>query len=180
MLTPFLQRKVALAYYRWDQTKDGLVDGNDFELVGRKVAAALGPDDGSSEHDNIVNAYRGLWNNYLKAYNLDPGEALSLSAHLAGHEQFTQHPGAAEFAESTNRPIFTAIDRDGDGRIDQQEWAAFLGALGATEDEAEKAFRLLDRDGDGTVSTQELSVALFEYYNSDDPNSPGNGFFGEG
>ena len=37
MASPFQQRKAALAFYRWDQTKDGVV-----RLQGRPAAAARG------------------------------------------------------------------------------------------------------------------------------------------
>ena len=178
MLSPFLQRKVALAYYRWDQTKDGIVNGADFEQVGRRVADTLGLAAESDQHKRILAAYRGLWDRYSTLYGVDGQGALTLQDHLAAQEQFLQHPEAAAAAQSANTAIFTAIDLDGNGQIDLAEWKAFMHGLETGEDAAQVAFQHLDQDGDGALSTEELANAFFEYYSSDDPSAHGNHFFG--
>jgi Ca2+-binding EF-hand superfamily protein len=47
-----------------------------------------------------------------------------------------------------------------------------------TEAEAADAFRRLDLDRDGYLSREEIFQNMKEYYFTDDPNAPGNWFFG--
>jgi Ca2+-binding EF-hand superfamily protein len=178
MLSPFLQRKIALAYYRWDQTKDGLVDGADFEQVGRRVADKLGLAQDSAEHSKILAAYRSVWDQYSKLYGTDSQGTLTLQDHLTAQEQFIQHPESAAAAESANAATFVALDLDGNGLIDLREWQAFLHAVGASDEESLAAFKHLDQNGDGSLSVEELAQAAYEYYSSDDPSAHGNFFFG--
>ena len=56
MATPFQQRKAGLAFYRWDQTKDGVVRAGDLELWGKEVAAHLNITQGSPHYDKILRA----------------------------------------------------------------------------------------------------------------------------
>ena len=56
--------------------------------------------------------------------------------------------------------LFSHIDADGSGKIDQSEFEAALGAGGTNLAKADEVFGRLDTDRDGSVTLQELSSAL--------------------
>jgi Ca2+-binding EF-hand superfamily protein len=62
--------------------------------------------------------------------------------------------------------------------VSEQEYKNYLLTIQVTEAEAADAFRRLDLDRDGYLSREEIFQNMKEYYFTDDPNAPGNWFFG--
>lgn len=184
MLSSFQLRKLVLGYYRWDTTKDGLVRASDFEELGRRVAGSLGVDSGSDQYESILNGYRGVWAAYWQGLDADGDNAVTLQEVLAAAEGGLD-PSAvnveevAAFAKQTNLRLVGALDANGDGELEPEEYTAFVGALGVSEENAAKAFGKLDSNGDGKLSAEEIAVAWGEYYASDDPSATSNWFYGE-
>lgn len=57
--------------------------------------------------------------------------------------------------------IFTAVDADGDGAIDIDEYARTFTAINPSKDELARAgFNIIDADGDGAISRAELIDAM--------------------
>ncbi|NES65060.1 MAG: hypothetical protein F6K24_07255 [Okeania sp. SIO2D1] len=50
MLSPFVQRKVAMAFYKYDQSKNGLLEKEDLLLIGKKIAASFGFKESDSKY----------------------------------------------------------------------------------------------------------------------------------
>jgi Ca2+-binding EF-hand superfamily protein len=70
--------------------------------------------------------------------------------------------------------FFALADRDGDGRVNENELIMHFRAWNHTEDQAREAFQRLDRNGDGAISKQDWMTNLEEFYYSEDPEAPGN------
>lgn len=81
--------------------------------------------------------------------------------------------------EPAARAVVRALDLDGDGQVDRQEFKVFQDAFGRSETHCATAFGKLDRDGDGQLTVGELPAATREYYTSADPDAVGNFLFGE-
>jgi len=94
-----------------------------------------------------------------------------------------EDPAFPEFVEKSAIPfsiaVFTAADKDKDGRINAAEMMAAQIRGGMSEEETTKAFSILDTDGDGYVTTDEYFEAAREFYLSDDPAARGNHIAGE-
>jgi len=74
--------------------------------------------------------------------------------------------------------MFDAVDLDGDGVISIKEYNIVLKAQGCSDEDSRHAFAKLDLDGDGRISREEYARAIYDYHVSNDPNAPGNWFYG--
>ncbi len=177
MASPFQHRKAALAFYRWDQTKDGVVRADDLEMWGKEVAVHLNIARGSPQYDKILETYRQTWQTVFKPLDKDNDNALTLEEYSASFGVFLD-PQGTEQVIAGNRSPFDALDLDGDGLIERNEYAAFVRPLGVAEQDARTAFSHLDRDGDGLIERDEFAQDLHDYFASDDRSAPANWFFG--
>ncbi len=177
MTSPFQQRKTALAFYRWDQNKDGLVRADDIAQWAQGVAAHLNLAQGSPEYTQITDAYRLVWEFWFKPFDKDHDDAVTLDDWLDARVAF-QDPQAYAQSVQANQELFDLLDRDADGRIGPDEYAAFVTPVGASDQEVRTAFSQLDRDGDGFIERDEFATDLAAYFQSDDPTERGNWIFG--
>ena len=177
MVSPFQQRKAALAFYRWDRNKDGVVRADDIVQWGQDVAAHLNFAQGSPEYTQITDAYHRVWEFWFKPFDTDQDDALTLDDFLDQLVAF-QDPQAAAQSVRGNHELFDLLDRDADGRIGPAEYAAFVRPAGVADQEVRTAFSQLDRDGDGFIERDEFAKDLVAYFQSDDPTERGNWFFG--
>jgi Ca2+-binding EF-hand superfamily protein len=177
MVSPFQQRKGALAFYRWDRDKDGVVRADDIAQWGQGAAAHLNLAQGSPEYTQITDAYHRIWEFWLKPFDTDQDDALTLDDFLAQLVAF-QDPQAYAQGIQANQELFDLLDRDADGRIGPDEYAAFVQPIGVSDEETQTAFSQLDRDGDGFIERDEFAADLLGYFQSDDRAERGNWFFG--
>ena len=69
-------------------------------------------------------------------------------------------------------------DRDGDGRLDEAEYATILWCYGIADADARAAFRHLVTDGSGYLTNAAMEIVFAEFFRSDDPAAPGNWMIG--
>jgi hypothetical protein len=69
-------------------------------------------------------------------------------------------------------------DRDGDGRLDENEYATILWCYGIADADARAAFRHLVTDGSGYLTNAAMEKVFAEFFRSDDPDAPGNWMIG--
>lgn len=177
MLSEFQKRKIALAYYKWDQSKDGIVKANDFEIMGKKAAELLGVQSGSPDYSKIIAGYQGLWTGYFKPADKDGDNSITLEEYIENCATFVNNSESSS-ALGLNKAVFDSIDLDGSGKITASEYAIFLKSMGLSDADAASAFSHLDRDGSGSITQEEFAQNAYEYFTSDDPNAVGNWFYG--
>src|SRR5262245_25239010 len=146
-MTPFIQRKMILAFYRFDVTKDGLLRATDFAQLGQQIAQDLELDPDSDQYKRLVSGYNTIWETYFKVCDGDGDDVITLSEYLATADEMLARPTIRQDAQEANTPLFAALDVNGDGQVSQQEFTVFLKALGVTEEDAGLAFARLDQDG---------------------------------
>jgi Ca2+-binding EF-hand superfamily protein len=178
MASPFVHRKMALAFYRLDVSRDGLVSQADLASLGQRVVEQLGLPQDAAQAAKIGRAFIGVWDAYGAPADKDGDKAVSFDEFAEAHEAFLKTRNARAQGVRVNRALCAALDRNGDGHVDATEYAAFLEPMGASAADAQTAFQHLDRNGDGLLSCEELAADLWAYWNADDRSAPGNWFFG--
>jgi Ca2+-binding EF-hand superfamily protein len=92
-------------------------------------------------------------------------------------------PEFVEFVERDAIPysmaVFSAADKDEDGKINAAEMMAAQIRGGMSEKETADAFGVLDTDGDGYVTYDEYVAAARDFYLSEDPEARGNYIAGD-
>ncbi|MGI5170913.1 EF-hand domain-containing protein [Spirillospora sp. CA-253888] len=169
-------------FERWFTVLD--IDGDealarhDFEQFGRSYAEALGLSPTSPESQAMVNRSLELWDLLERAAedgSLTRGQFLDLLQSLSADEASL----IVDQVRRIGQAWFDACDTDESGRLDHQKHGQMLqNTLAISDAEADEAFRRLDRAGTGTISKSEFVDAFGEFVTSDDPEAPGNWFFG--
>jgi len=179
MVTEFQKRKIFLAFYKFDTSKDGIVDVSDWELQAKRVAEALDVKPGTSDYEEILKAYRNAWDGYFKPADTDGDGKVTSEEYFNTFAPFIAEGNASlEKAMTLNQGVFDAIDLDGSGKIDAKEFRIYFKGLNLSEEDAKVAFSKLDTSGDGTISREEFAQAMYEYFTSNDPDARGNWFYG--
>jgi Ca2+-binding EF-hand superfamily protein len=177
-ISDFVKRKLAMAFYRFDRNKDGVVDEADFALLGAAVAARQGAEEGSERHRKIVAAHQSWWEAYFKGGDANGDGKVTLDEYFAHVGAWVRaDPDAIAHAVAGNELVFDAIDVNGDGLLSADEFSSYVQAYGLTDADARTAFSRLDLDGDGTMSRAEFARNISEYYISES-RGPSEWFFG--
>jgi Ca2+-binding EF-hand superfamily protein len=179
MLTDFQKRKLTALFNLYDVNKDGFVEQADFEHIVRNLATTQGFQAGSEEYTRLSANHMAVWHNIQRLSGASDSQRVTPQEFIAGHDQLLEVKDnflatVGSFADS----IIELSDRDGDRRLSQQEYVADLRGFNAAEADANEAFRRLDRNGDGYLTHEEISLAVEEFYYSEDPEAPGNWLIG--
>src|SRR4028119_46657 len=174
MLSEFQKRKLALGFYMFDTSKDGIVELADFEHHAQKLAELRGIQPGSTDYEKILSASVAKWETFWKPADTDGDNKITLDEYLKSADILI----AANTGKKTNfrvdKGTFDSVDIDGNGEITLKEYTIYLKSLGRSEEDAKIAFSKIDTNGDGKLSRDEFGIALYEYHASNDPQAPGN------
>lgn len=186
MLTHLQTKKFTKQFRQLDADGSGSLRWNDFEALLERLSNARGWKADSARLEQATNCYRGLWEALLKHSDTNADGAVTLEEWLAFHKTalcdsqvlLQVSPMYEELVVVMTRFIQDTLDDDGDGEISATEYAEFCQAYGISADDAQACFKGLDRNSDGTLTRMEIMDLVLEYYCTDDPDAPGNQFFG--
>ena len=177
MLSPFVQRKIALAFYKYDRTKNGLLEKEDLLLVGKKIAESFDLKESDRKYQEIIETYSKAWDNYLAAADIDGDGKVSLQEFFEAREKMDSSQIAKN--QEVNKLMFDCLDVDGDGTISFKEYEALLKALGETNEEIiKRCFDNMDINKDGSISRDEYANLRSGYFASEDLEDPSKWFYG--
>ncbi len=176
MFTKLQKQKINRLFTVCDANGDGYWEVADLDRVARNLAAIRGHAEGSPYHQALRARY-GAWGEAAAPFMTDG--RMTMRAHLAFHEAaFGDRATFEGVLGAIADMIFEVLDGDGDGRISREEFASFHRAYEVAEEVTAQVFPRLDTDGDGTLSRDEVRVVVGQFYQSDDPDAPGNWLFG--
>ena len=121
-----------------------------------------------------MSRYREQWTQ-LQAFDSDGDGVVEQDEYIAGMDAWLEHRESFEAAmDAIVGSFYRIVDRDGDGRIDQEERTLNYRAHDLDEAAARAVFEKLDRNGDGVISKDEMVTSILEAYYAEDPEAPGN------
>ena len=179
MASDFLQKKFTYEFRILDIDNDGFLTEADFERVAANLNAVLNFSPGSPESDTIHARYM-LWWQGASERDKDGDGRVSLEEWLAYDGEITSTPDLYQVVlQAGADELFKILDIDEDGAISLTDYTVWLGCYGVDSATAEAAFQRLDVSGSGQVSNAETRERVREFYQSENPDSPGNWLLGE-
>lgn len=171
MTTDLMDRKINHVVALCDSNGDGVVEVSDFVTWVERLAAIRGWAPGTGGHRELERLYV----DGAKGVIALVGDEDRLSVRAFGDAMRSL---SAEDLARFAAEFFRLIDADGDGEIGPDEYADLLASLGIDRAGADAAFSKLDLNGDGHISGDEFSQLYLEFFRSEDPDAPGNWFWG--
>lgn len=159
-----------------DRNGSGRLDPSDFVALGAALEAE-GPARGTLAHTRVERALHDYWALLSLCVDAEGSGTVDLEGFVLFQGLLAEDavafggqppPVMFELLEA----MFGALDRDGDGRIDRSEYAAFLRVIGSSMDPG-PAFARLDRHRCGALALADLAELLVQYFTDPDPDVPG-------
>jgi Ca2+-binding EF-hand superfamily protein len=166
MSDPSVQDRLKRRFQRWDSDSSGNLERSDFEREADAIARRMGENSGSPKAQQLKQALTGMFEAIAKDAGADPRGSISWKQY---------HEVARRWMESSEeplrrqlRPMVEAVvgmaDKNGNGMIERQEFAAWISAVGRPQSEAEDAFDRIDTDRSGGLSVDEVLQACVDFH----------------
>lgn len=180
MLTEFQKQKLSNYFNMYDVDKNGFIEKTDFEQMVKNTAKTQGWSTDSSEYKKLYNVHvETRWKTMQKQIDADGDDRISPNEYFNYVEELLNNPELYE-AEviKVTKVSFDSFDTNGDGHIDLGEYQSIYKMLGLDENLALEIFKRLDLNQDGHLSKDEYVKLIDQFFKSQDPEAPGNWFFG--
>ena len=143
MLTDFQKQKLPRLFSVHDLNHDGRIDRTDFEEYAKRIAANRGWGPGSSEASDLRGRFLAFWDGLGEVGARHGRSAVTMEDWLEYWDQILGTPGMYDsLAVPIARMVFTILDRDGDGSVTGDEYAAIYDAGGSDRRQASTADRI--------------------------------------
>jgi len=163
----FLKRKWRKFFAVLDVDHDGKVTLKDYETMGQRFAIASTVME--ARRSEIEQHFVEIWN---KVYNKD-GKTSEVTVEQL-FEKFDEFGNEAmiQVCHETCPLLFQAIDADGDGFIQVEEFRNFFHLLCEDDSLADRSFQMIDLNKDGVLSAEEFKEVWIEFLIGVDQTSP--------
>lgn len=178
MLTELQKRKWTRLFQVYDINGNGVVGQSDFEIVFENLAKARNLEPNSSEYNQLRTKFMENWEHFRRDTDTDKDGKIQLNEWLEHGDRRIQNPSMYKTVVELAHKIFDLFDQDGDGVISIDEYKKILSSWQVTEEVAKESFPKLDFNGDGHISKEEYVELIRQFHMSNQPEAPGNLFFG--
>ena len=176
MLTDLQTRKLTRMFNAFDADHSGYLEYADLEALLINLAQLTGMAAGSPEYEQVQSGLRTRWEHIRQFADTNRDERVMLDEWLAYFSELVQSPDKLEHDwVSVASLIARQMDRDGDGLISFEEFATLHTNL---DTDHRVVFQRFDLNGDGYISGDEIPELFRQFFLSDDPDAPGNLWYG--
>jgi len=161
-------------FTRIDFDKDGSITQKDFEAMAKRFIESEKLD--AKKGEDLRQKLLQIWEKYLKAVAGDKSLTQPLFI-----EAIKKQLNNKDIKSTLGGPLpifFHAVDANGDGLIQGDEFSLFFQILGLDPKMAPDSFKAIDTNNDGQLSLDEFVHAGTEFFTSEDEKCPSKLFWG--
>jgi Ca2+-binding EF-hand superfamily protein len=173
-MSDFWVRKMKTYFQRIDFDKDGAITQKDFEGMADRFVSAEKLD--GKRGAELKTKLLQVWEKYLKG--AQDGKAINQETFIATLKKQVTDPSLREALAGPLPLFFSAVDANGDGMIQADEFELFFSIIGLDPKMAPATFAAIDTNNDGSLSLDEFVTAGVDFFTSEDQNSPNKLFWG--
>lgn len=173
-----------------DNNKNGSLQLDDFVGVSDEIIAHLGWSEADRKSRVLINKATRLFIQLaidIEGVDLVDIEDAEVNINFDDwmnffNRELTKKPTEGlldHYIHRTSYHLFSLFDFNDDEFISKEEFDMMFGVYRIPVEAREKSFSMLDKNGDGMISSEELISALEDYFESPDPDAPGNWLFGD-
>ena len=178
MLSELQTKKWTRLFQVYDADSNGVVEREDFEAIFQNVATARKLTPGSPQYETIHAKFMEDWTHLQKDADRNNNGRIELSEWLEHGDRRINSQQMYQTVIDIANQIFELLDLNGDGTISLEEYKIIYQGWRLPSNLAEEIFPKLDLNGDGVISQDEFVELVRQFHMSNDPDAPGNLFFG--
>jgi Ca2+-binding EF-hand superfamily protein len=173
-MSDFWVRKMKTYFQRIDFDKDGAITQKDFEGMAERFVSSEKLD--SKRGEELKKKLLTVWEKYLKG--AQGGAAINQATFIDTLKKQVSDPSLREALAGPLPLFFSAVDANGDGMIQSDEFELFFSIIGLDPKMAPETFKAIDTNNDGALSLDEFVTAGVDFFTSEDQTSPNRLFWG--
>ncbi|MFB0619329.1 EF-hand domain-containing protein [Streptomyces sp. AGS-58] len=162
--------RVKLVFSLFDADGNGVLESDDFELMGKRVIAAV-PEAGDGVKDKMLDAFRRYWETLVRELDADGDGRIS-------PEEFTAVVLAPERFDATVDDFADALaamgDPDGDGLVERAHFTALMTAIGFQRPNIDALFDAFEPVAEDRIPTVTWADGIRDYYRPEKAGIPGD------
>ncbi len=179
MLTDFQTAKIPNLFNMFDSDSSGTMEQSDIVRIIDGCAAQRGWANTSPEYLEFYDTFYGLWIGMTTLADKNQDDVIQLNEFLNFFDGIMQAPDNYNMVvNGISNAVFSTFDIDDDGKLSLAEYMGFYQTIGLKTDLAKSVYGKLDLNSDGSITVDELTQLVDQFFTSQDPNAPGNEFFG--
>ncbi len=179
MLTDFQAAKIPNLFNMFDSNRSGTMEQDDIVRIIDGCAAQRGWANSSPEYLEFYDTFYGLWIGITTLADKNQDDLIQLDEFLSFFDGLMQDSENYDMVvNGISQAVFKTFDLDDDGKLSLAEYEGFYQTIGLESGLAQSVYGKLDLNSDGSISVDELTQLVDQFFRSEDPNAPGNEFFG--
>ena len=175
MASELQKKKWANMFKMFDVNGDGQIEQSDLDQFHTNLyqMREIGPGDDQFE---MLNGRFAQFGQALQ--QVSGGKPIEMDGWVAFLSNVAANPDMYKMIRPISESIFGLWDLNGDGHVSLQEYRKLCTVMRLGEAYADQVFAKLDLNQDAQITLDELMKLSDEFFVGDDPDAPGNLFFG--
>lgn len=175
MASELQKKKWANMFKMFDVNGDGQIEQSDLDTFHTNLyeMREIGP--GDKQFETLNGRFSHFGQALEQAAN---GKPVGMDVWLGFLSNVAANPELYQNIRPISESIFSLWDLNGDGHVSLQEYRKLCSVMRLGEQYADQIFAKLDLNQDDRITLDELMKLSDEFFVGDDPDAPGNLFFG--